>query len=154
MTADDIDDIEQIRRHAAQLGISLPPARTPAPVLGCFGHQLPVSFVWFCRHYPQHAGFPHGSWTPPMGLLSPFGHPSGLKRRNDEIRKCEPKWPAHWISFWHGSDGDYCFSYDHHGHPWIVYWDYNSYTPGTEDDEIALRDDYAFTDFADWLSPD
>jgi hypothetical protein len=150
MTVDESNDIEELRQQATRLGILLPDFHRPPPTLGCFGHQLPAPFIWFCRHYPQHSGFPHYGWEPPMGLLSPFGKPSALKRWNADVRELNPGWPAHWISFWHGNDGDYCFSYDKEGHPWIVYWYYNNFNGDFE--AFQFTDDYQYCSFADWFA--
>ena len=152
MTADDLNEIEEIRREAMRRGIVLPEARRAAPTIGCFGHKLPSSFVWFCRHYPRQSGFPNGFWYPPMGLLSPFGQPSDLKRRNEQVRQSEPEWPDHWISFWHGNDGDYCFSYDKDGHAWVVYWDYNAGMNADEFQAIQFEDSYKYANFGDWFA--
>jgi SMI1/KNR4 family protein SUKH-1 len=143
MTADDLDEIEVIRQKAMRLGIVLPEARRAVPTIGCFGHKLPHSFVWFCRHYPKD----RNDWYPPMGLLSPFGQPSDLKRHNEAVRKWDRRWPSHWISFWHGNDGDYCFSYDTNGHPWIVYWEYNA---PDQFEHLQFEDAYEAVSFAEW----
>ena len=151
MTGDELSEIEEVRHAAARLGIVLPSARVPAPTIGCFGYRLPTPFVWLCRHYPRHSGFPHRGWTPPMGLLSPLGRPSDLKRRNEQIRGSEPDFPAHWIGFWHGNDGDFCFSYDPDGHAWVVYYDYNV-TMGRQAigwEHLPFRDDYEWVNFAE-----
>ena len=79
-----------------------------------------------------------------MGLLSPLGRPSDLARRNEQIRGSEPDFPAQWISFWHGNDGDWCFSYDKDGHAWVVYYYYN-YDMGGQAigwEHLAFRDNY------------
>jgi hypothetical protein len=85
-----------------------------------------------------------------MGLLSPFGNPSDLERRNAQVRGNDPRWPAQWVSFWHGSDGDFCFSYDKDGHPWVVYWCYNIFNSDFE--EFQFHDDYKYASFADWFA--
>ena len=75
--------------------------------------------------------------------------PSDLKRHNEEVRKWDPRWPSHWISFWHGNDGDYCFSYDTNGHPWIVYWDYNA---PDQFQHLQFEDAYLDVSFAEWYA--
>ena len=87
-----------------------------------------------------------------MGLLSPFGSLSDLKRHNQQIRESEPQWPAHWISFWHGNDGDYCFSFDKDGHAWVVYWNYNNFNADPQSAHLAFKDDCRFANFAEWFS--
>jgi len=89
-----------------------------------------------------------------MGLLSPFGSPSDLKRRNEQIRQSEPDWPTHWISFWNGNDGDCCFSYVKDGNAWVVYYDYNFAMGGqtTELLPVVFPDDYECVNFAEWFT--
>jgi hypothetical protein len=151
MARDGREDRERLRREAARIGIALPDGVRPLPHLGCCGHKLPDLFVWFCREYAGHSGFPHHGWAPPFGLLSPFGQPSDLRRRNAEVRRDNPNWPSHWVSFWHGGDGDCCFSFDRDGHPWIVYWYYN-YGYHEENVDLEFRDDYEAADFVDWFA--
>jgi hypothetical protein len=55
------------------------------------------------------------------------------------------------VSFWHGKDGDYCFSFDRDAHPWIVYWYYN-YEHHEEDAHLEFRDDYEAASFVDWCA--
>lgn len=136
---------KQLRRHAARIGIQLADRTQPVSEVECCGHILPAPFVWFCANYPNHAGFPHGWWwKPPFGLLSPFGPQSPLQLRNAELRRDIANWPAHWVSFWHGNDGDFCFSFDRDGHPWIVYWHYNV-------EPADFGEDIEAVDFAEWF---
>ena len=151
MAADPPEDYEGLRQEAAKIGITLPEGARPLPNIGCCGHKLPDPFIWFCRNDPDHSGFPHHGWEPPYGLLSPFGNESDLQRRNAEVRRDNPNWPAHWVSFWHGNDGDYCFSFDPDGHAWIVYWYYN-YGYHEENAHLEFRDDYESADFVDWFA--
>ena len=151
MAVDRPEDHERLRREAAKIRVTLPNGMRPLPNIGCFGHKLPDLFVWFCRNYANHSGFPHHGWEPPYGLLSPFGHESDLQRRNAEVRRDNPNWPPHWISFWHGNDGDCCFSFDSDGYPWIVYWYYN-YWYHEENAHLEFRDNYVAADFGDWFA--
>lgn len=149
MIAHQSSEIHELRGYASHLGIALPDASVGVPTVSCFGHLLPSSFVWLCQHYPQHAGFPHHGWIQPMGLLSPFGHPSDLVHHNEQVRSWERGWPTHWVSFWHGNDGDYCFSFDKAGHPWVIYWCYNI---GDQFLPHLFEENYQFATFADWFA--
>lgn len=142
---------DRLRREAEKLGIVLPASVQPTPHIECSGYELPTVFIWFCSNYADHSGFPHHGCEPPFGLLSPFRHVSDLQRRNKEVRRDNPNWPAHWVSFWHGSDGDYCFSFDTNGHPRIVYWYYN-YGYHAENAHLEFKDDYEAADFVDWFA--
>lgn len=150
MSGGDREELDELRRQAARLGIVLQD-EPAAPPLRAFGRELPAAFSWFCHQCPRHAGFPHHGWEPPLGLLSPFGAPSPLEGRNAEVRRLNARWPAHWVSFWHGTDGDYCFSFDGGGHAWVVYWYYN-YGYTEERAHLEFRDDYEATGFADWFA--
>ena len=151
MTVNRPENHERLRREAAKIGIALADDARPLPSIECFGQMLPDLFVWFCRNYANHSGFPHHGWESGFGLLSPFGQESILQRRNAEVRLHNPNWPTHWVIFWHGTDGDYCFSFDNEGHPWVVYWYYNAGYP-EGDQDLALPGHYEATDFEDWFA--
>ena len=151
MTLDSSIDRNRLRHEAKKIGITLTDDAGHLPSTKSFGHELPELFLWFCQRYKSHSGFPHHGWEPPYGLLSPWGLESELERRNVGVRRNNPTWPLNWIIFWHGNDGDYCFSFDRDGHPWIVYWHYN-FLYHEENRHLEFRDIYVAADFAEWFS--
>jgi hypothetical protein len=151
MNLDPSEDFDQLRHHAAKLGIVLPRFVEHLPSICYGGRQLPSPFVWFCQNYAEHSGFSHQILEPDFGVLSPFGKTSALQRRNDQIRQQVPGWPSHWVSFSHGSDGDYCFSFADDGNAWVVYWYYNA---GIADESAQsdFKEDYVQASFVDWFA--
>lgn len=138
-------EASQIETILLRLGVDCRQDWTAIRPIGYDDHELPETFIQFCAAMPQHDGWPHlASWR---GLTSPFGSPSALETRNQELRS-EYAWPSHLIAFLETDDGVYCFDFqDGLTEPRIVYSDHWT-------NEVAVVGSSFIqwiTEFVDWL---
>ncbi len=137
--------MEQLVAPLSDSLVRVSPSAIPLIELKYQNHLLPGGFIWFCRHFTNHSGWPAlPAWD---GLLSPLGTPSDLQLDNDQ-RRANIDWPADLVSFFRTDDGVYCFQYGTAPHPSISYVDdWNPIGEQTSIDSIPRA-----ATFEDWFS--